>query len=187
MEEESSTWWYDKARGLSLEHRWPECWSCLCRALEIDPHNVDALVAAADNWRLDAHKMGFADHSEHEAAQVALGYCDTALDLAPAHADAWGIKAHVLLTLGRYDDALAAAERGLAVLPDRVGAAMDYDKKYWLVGEEVYDAAIRALLVLGRIAEARKVLEEALAFTPNRNRYMENLIAAVAGAEQAGT
>lgn len=152
-----------------------EAWRCVCKAIETRPDNVDALVLAGELWLHDWREMGFGDHSETDAAAVALTYFDAALSNEDAHANAWAGKTCSLKRLQRYEEALEAGQRGITALSQRVGDGMDRALVYRLVAEELYDGTVDALLHMGRGEEAWDVLREALSEFPDSD-YLLRLV-----------
>jgi adenylate cyclase len=114
----------------------------LRRAVEINPNNVDVLrLAGAGNIH-----GGSLDH--------ALTYFNRALRLSPADPYAFHVItgiAHVQMILGQYAEALALAERALAI-------NADFDFAYWMV--------IAANAQLGRMDEAQNWLGKFRALAP---------------------
>jgi len=114
----------------------------LRRAIEINPNNVDVLTLAG------------AGNIHCGSLDDALTYFNRALRLSPADPHAFlnltGI-AHVQMILGRYTEALAFAERALAM-------NAHYDFAYWMV--------IAANAQLGRMDEAQSWLAKFKALVP---------------------
>jgi tetratricopeptide (TPR) repeat protein len=137
----------------------------VCRALEIDPSHVDANILAGDLWVVHWDEIGYADHSEASAAAAALPYLERALEGEPRQSDAWSGKSRCLRRLGRSDEALTAAETGLAMLAHEVGYLWHTEARR-CVAEELDDGAVRALLALGCADGARRKLEEGLRLYP---------------------
>lgn len=156
-------------------------WHCVSKAVELDPNNADALVLAGELWLRQWEAMGFADHSETDAATVALTYFNAALSKEGAHANAWAGKGCTLMRLQRYRKALAAAQRGLTVLSQRVGDGMETPGVYQFVAEDLYDGTVQALLKLGRGEEAWQVLKQALSEFPASD-YLLRLVPPVEAA-----
>ena len=114
----------------------------LRRAIEINPNNVDIMRLAGSGT---IHCGSLDD---------ALGYFNRALRLSPSDPYAFHILtgiAHVKMILGQYSEALAFAERALAVKDD-------YDFGYWMV--------IAANSQLGRMDEAQNWLAKFRALVP---------------------
>ena len=151
----------------------PAAWQHVHRALELDPDHASASVLAGDLWLYEYDEIGSGDHSERSAAETALPYFERALEVEPLHADAWAGKAHALCRLERYEEALAAAQAGLAALPHGIDYLW-HPEVYAHVDRELRGAMVSALLGLGRRAAAWKALEEALSWYPE-HWYLEPL------------
>ena len=114
----------------------------LRRAIEINPNNVDIMRLAGSGT---IHCGSLDD---------ALGYFNRALRLSPGDPYIFHILtgiAHVKMILGQYAEALAFAERALAI-------KADYDFAYWMV--------IAANAQLGRMDEAQNWLAKFQALVP---------------------
>jgi tetratricopeptide (TPR) repeat protein len=161
----------------------PESWRFVSEALALDPDHLDANILAGDLWVTYWDDIGYEDHSECSAAEVALPYFDRALEIEPRHSDAWSGKSRALRRVGRFEEALAAAETGLATLPDRVDY-LSSSEVYRYVAEELYEGKVKALLELGRREEARRALEEGLGLYPD-SWYLKDIRAEVRAADSA--
>jgi DNA-binding SARP family transcriptional activator/lipoprotein NlpI len=100
--------WYLKARSAAE------------RALALDPDLAEAYNAMATcdlllDWDLAA----------------AEGHLTRALDLAPSYAEAWVRLGYVLCTVGQFDAAREAADRGLALDPLSVATNFDVGFQFW--------------------------------------------------------
>jgi tetratricopeptide (TPR) repeat protein len=147
----------------------------LLEALEINPSHEQAAILLGE--------MFLWHHDELQAEMPiahakALELFEEVLRREPRHAEAWSQKGLALLYLERYEEALEAAERGLEVLPSRVGYAMSGSDVYTNVTEALYDRKIRALLELERRAEAFDALSEGLRACPE-SEYLTRLIEVV--------
>ena len=145
----------------------------LRRAVEINPNNVDVLRLAGAGT---IHAGGSLDD--------ALAYFNRALRLSPTDPYAFHVLtgiAHVQMILGQYAEALAFAERALAV-------NADFDFAYWMV--------IAANTQLGRMDDAQNWLSKFKALVPGitiarikagqSDRYPEFLGSIIEGLRLAG-
>ncbi len=108
-----------------------------------------------------------ADHIRHEEYDKALAALDAAIDLAPDHAEAWNRRATAFYRAGDYDAAARDIARTLALEPRHFGA---------LSGLGLIN------LALGRLPEALKAYEAALAINPHlvsAKRHAEAIRAAL--------
>jgi tetratricopeptide (TPR) repeat protein len=161
------------AAGLYQLGRYAEAEAAAQRALELAPdagaaHITAALVAGAlHGW------------------EIALGRLDAFATRVPGDAAVTSARAYALLRLGRYIEALDAAERGLAARPDFGGllealgcaqralgrfdeAAVTFDRAIALGHNPAAMLVLKGagLLETGAIAEARATLERALELDP---------------------
>ena len=88
------------------------------RALQIDPNDADALAGSAYSYVL-YYFFGLGDPGTDYEAKI-LGQADRAIALAPDSVYAYYIKANYLSLSRRFQEALAAAEAGLAINPNYV-------------------------------------------------------------------
>lgn len=93
-----------------------------------------------------------ADHIRHEEYDKAVAALDEAIRLAPDHAEAWNRRATAFYHAGDYDAAARDIARTLALEPRHFGA---------LSGLGMIN------LALGRLPEALKAYEAALAINPH--------------------
>jgi tetratricopeptide (TPR) repeat protein len=88
------------------------------QALAIDPNNVDALVGAAYTYHLDRLYDWKPADTDYEAK--VLAQLDRAIALDPENFRAYAIKSSYLSNSSRPNEALSAADSGLAVNPNSV-------------------------------------------------------------------
>jgi adenylate cyclase len=86
------------------------------QALAIDPNNADALADSAYTYLLDYFYGWSADGADYDAK--VLGQVDRAIALAPDNVWAYWVKSFYLSSSGRPNEALRAAEEGLAINPN---------------------------------------------------------------------
>ncbi len=160
------------ASALEAQGRYAEAVCHLEYALELEPGHTEALIQIADVYALYWEELAL---EKEVSLERALGHYDRALSLNPRLADAWAGKALVHLYQGNAELALQCAEQGLCVLPLREGFAMKYDPVFFNVSEALHDRRVRALLSLGRRAEARGALSIGFEACP-RSTYLTRLI-----------
>ncbi|MHB1000416.1 MAG: tetratricopeptide repeat protein [Armatimonadota bacterium] len=170
--EEAAEFYYWRAHDLSDRTNCIQALSYAQAALEIEPGNVEALVLIGDIHTLFPDALGLDTAISYKSA---LEYLDRALDIEPKHADALGAKALTLIYTQRFEEALDTAERGLFVLPLRIGYGMNHDSVYTNIAEALFDRKVRALLGLGRDNEARQTLSDGLLHCPG-SKYLTRLI-----------
>lgn len=141
-------------------------------ALEIDPGHVQALILVGEIHTLCPDELGLDTATSYA---IALEHLNRALDIEPRHAEAWGDRGLTLIYAQRFEEALDAAERGLSVLPLRIGYGMSYQPVYTNVAEALFDRKVGALLGLGRSEEARQALTDGLLHCPG-SKYLSRLI-----------
>jgi serine/threonine protein kinase/Tfp pilus assembly protein PilF len=107
------------------------------RALELDPHYVEALVELAGALELKALFL-----SSPELLTKSLALTERALTIRPDDADAHVQQGDTLLAMGRADDAITALQRGVRLKPDRATSYASLARAYWL-GKGQVDDAIR--------------------------------------------
>ncbi len=120
------------------------------QALKVEPDNVDALIGDA---AADLHEVAWGwKRSDVDYDAKILGQADRAIALAPNNALSYYTKSYYLFTLRRADEALRAANAGLAINPN---SAMLY--------------GVRALVQnsLGRFAEAKSDIMNAMRLSPH--------------------
>ena len=88
------------------------------RALQIDPNDADALAGSAGTY-FQAYFLGWGDPGTDYEAKV-LGQANRAIALAPDNVRAYRVKADYLSLSRRFNEALGAADAGLAVNPNDV-------------------------------------------------------------------
>ncbi|WTF42753.1 tetratricopeptide repeat protein [Streptomyces sp. NBC_01604] len=125
----------EQARTKGDPSRYPQAERALKRSLGLEPDNVQALAGRA---ALAAARHDFED---------ALAYADQALEQNPYSERALSSRVDALVELGRYDDALKAAE-----LADERRPGIPVFTRYAYVHE-----------LRGDVRTARRVLEQALA------------------------
>jgi len=127
------------------------------QALEIDPNEADALAGEADAYTTE-NAMGWSSaetddflsgRRAHEAKILDL--VDRALALAPDNVAAYLAKSGYLQTARRWDEAIRAADAGLAINPN---SAALYDERAWNENE------------LGRFEQAKSDVQQAMQLSP---------------------
>jgi tetratricopeptide (TPR) repeat protein len=88
------------------------------RALQIDPNDADALAGSASVY-LNYFNNAWGDPGTDYEAKI-LGQANRAIALAPDSVYAYRIKADYLSISRRHNEALAAADAGLAINPNYV-------------------------------------------------------------------
>ena len=83
------------------------------QALAIDPNNADALADSAYTYLLDYFYAWSTDGADYDAK--VLGQADRAIALAPDNVWAYWVKSFYLSSSSRPNEALRAAEEGLAI------------------------------------------------------------------------
>ena len=163
------------------------------RALQQDPQHVPALTGYAHSLTYEA------DRTEPGAQRDAvLKKADEAslraVTLQPENAEAWGARANVLFFRDRFEAAAEAVQRGLALNPYLVTlqsfsgqihlaqgrgeqALAAFDRSIELNSVNIGHGVLlhfrcRALLLLGRYAEAVESCERGMAFGPEWPDYM---------------
>ncbi len=82
---------------------------------------IHLLLQLAPN-DLDALRMQALYQYCHNSHENALTICDTVLDKNPTHADFWALKADILNSRGKHNEAAQACKRALEIKPDCVAA-----------------------------------------------------------------
>jgi adenylate cyclase len=95
-----------------------EAQALLERALQIDPNDADALAGSASVYTNYYHNAWDDPGTDYEAK--VLGQANRAIALAPDNVYAYYVKANYLSLSRRFQEALAAAEAGLAINPNYV-------------------------------------------------------------------
>ncbi len=108
----------------------------LKHAIDIAPSYVEAL-----------NNLGYFYHLEGNQA-LSIQYLTRATELDPDYHAAWTNLAGDLLSLGRWEEALAAAQRGLAIWPDSISsnlqaAICNYRLQRYLKAEKYFDKLLR--------------------------------------------
>ena len=119
------------------------------RALEIDPNDAEALAGSAQTYAFDWN-MGWGDPGTDYDAKI-LGPANRAINLAPDDPGGYFPKARYLGLSRRPNEALGAADAGLAINPNDVGLLID-----------------RAIAEnsLGRYEQAKADMERAMRLSP---------------------
>src|SRR5438067_1513718 len=144
-------------------------------ALKLVPDNASILVEA-----------GIANYYGREQYEKAIEFFDAALKHEPKNAEALKWKITSLRLLGRLDEAEAAAEGALKLLPNNVSllverSYVENSRQEYKKAIEFFDAAlmrepknpealkwkITSLRLLGRLDEAETATEDALKLLPN--------------------
>jgi adenylate cyclase len=118
-------------------------------ALKIDPSDADALAGDAYTYALE-YAFGWAATKPDYDAKI-LGQADRAIALKPDTALAYYSKARYFSISGRPNEAIAAANAGLATNPNFA---------------PLYSARHNAENALGRFEEARSDIQQALRLSP---------------------
>lgn len=135
-----------EARLLAALGKGREALATAEEVLEEQPDHVEALLVKAGVVR------------QAGAAEAALALYDRAVRLAPSSAEAWNEQARALHSLGRNDEALAAAQQAYALL------ARPENTRH---GPTVALTLMWCLREKRRYREALEVAEECLARTPD--------------------
>jgi len=145
------------------------------------PESPEAWVAMGD------------DHFEHARYTEALAACDRALQLDPAYAPAYALKANLLAQIGQYEQSLGLFDQAIRLNPTDAGsyackglaqsklgrykeALNSYDRAIQLCPTVAGGHADRAdaLNALGRYEEAVDACNQALAINPAYARAYAN-------------
>jgi class 3 adenylate cyclase/TolB-like protein/tetratricopeptide (TPR) repeat protein len=174
-------------------HQMPAIRARFERALGLDAEHVPALTGYAHALVYEADQIEAGprrDAALRKADEASL----RAVRLQPDNAEAWAARANVLFFRGQFDAAAEAVQRGLALNPYLV-TLQSFDGQIHLArgrGEEALAAfergialnstgtergvlmhfRCRALLLLGRHAEAIDSCERGMAFGPEWSDYM---------------
>lgn len=161
-------------RGLHLldEGRPAEALEHAEAALEIQPEHVQSLVLAAAVYTFQGKELGL---GIDVSSRAALNCYERALAVEPELAEAWSGKAFLLLRLDRPEEALAAADCGLAALTHPVGPDMDDPEVQVKIAENLFSNKIRALLAIGRKDEARQALSDGFEHCPQSEYLTRHL------------
>jgi tetratricopeptide (TPR) repeat protein len=119
------------------------------RALKIDPNEADALVGEANTDTVEYAREWAVSGTDYEAK--ALGLADRAIALAPDNVTAYAAKSGYPQIARRWDEAIRAADAGLAINPNSAGL---YDERAWNENE------------LGRFEQAKSDVQQAMRLSP---------------------
>jgi adenylate cyclase len=120
------------------------------QALAIDPNNAAAIAGLAQNYFYE-YLSGYGDPGIDYDAKI-LRQADRAIALAPDYDRPFAAKSGYLSLSGRYDEAIRAANAGLAVNPN------DPDFRVTRAGAEIS---------LGHFDEAKSDLQQAIRLSPH--------------------
>ena len=121
-------------------------------ALQENPEDVEAYVQIAQVFAYEARVTG--DHPYYYPAAEKM--IDRAIAIDPDHYEATFTKAALLLSLHRFDDALAAAEKAVALAPNAAAP---------------YGALVDAHVELGNIEEAVRAADRMMEIRPDLKSY----------------
>ncbi|MGO9847689.1 MAG: adenylate/guanylate cyclase domain-containing protein [Methylocella sp.] len=124
------------------------------QALNIDPNNADALAGDALTYHLE-YQYGWTTTETDYDAKV-LGQADRAIALAPDNARPYGVKSGYLMLTQRPNEALGAADAGLAINPNIA---------------PLYVTRAFAEVSLGRFEQARSDAQHAMRLSPRDPSY----------------
>ena len=127
-------------------------------ALRVDPNNVLAREYLGTIYQVDLHEPATSLRYEVDVPNLVPGYADIQFHLASIMDD-----------LQQYDAALAYAKRGIALDMGRAGEAGQYG----------YTLVARLLLKQKKVAEAKKYLQQAVAFDAD-GMYAQKLLDQIA-------
>ena len=119
------------------------------QALKIDPNDADALAGEAQTY-LTAYFNGWTTTGTDYDAKV-LGQADRAIALAPNNIRAYNVKSTYLFLSQRPNEALRAADAGLAVNPNMAS---------------LYSPRSMAEISLGRFKQAKSDAQQAVRLSP---------------------
>ena len=119
------------------------------QALAIDPNNVMAIAGDAETYWRD-YLFGLGDAGTDYDAKI-LGQANRAIALAPDYDAPYWMKTFYLAGSHRSDEAVSAADAGLAVNPNNPVS---------------YDGRASAEISLGRFDEAKSDLQQAIRLSP---------------------
>jgi TolB-like protein len=123
------------------------------QALKVDPDDADALASNAHTY-LEEYIFGWTNPETDYEAKI-LGQADRAIALAPDSAEAYYVKSTYLYLSHRPNEALGAADAGLAINPNY---------------GQLYVARRGAEVSLGRFEQARSDIEQAMRLSPRDPR-----------------
>lgn len=127
-------------------------------ALRVDPNNVLAREYLGSIYQVDLHEPSTSLRYDVDVPNLVPGYADIQFHLASIMDD-----------LQQYDAALAYAKRGIELDVGRAGEAGQYG----------YTLVARILLKQKKVAEAKKYLEQAVAFDAD-GMYAQKLLDKIA-------
>jgi adenylate cyclase len=119
------------------------------QALAIDPNNAAAIAGLASNYFYE-YLSGYGNPGTDYDAKI-LGQADRAIALAPDYDLPFDAKAGYLSLSGRYDEAIRAANAGLAVNPNN---------------PSIHVSRTGAEISLGHFDEAKSDVEQAMRLSP---------------------
>ena len=119
------------------------------QALTIDPNNADALAGDAFTYQAE-YQYGWTTTETDYDAKV-LGQADRAIALAPDNARAYWVKSGYLMLTQRPNEALGAADTGLAINPNMAS---------------LYSTRGFAEVSLGRFEQAKSDAQHAMRLSP---------------------
>ena len=119
------------------------------QALKIDPNDADALAGEAQTY-LTAYLYGWTTTGTDYDAKV-LGQADRAIALAPNNIRAYNVKSTYLFLSQRPNEALRAADAGLAINPNMAS---------------LYSPRSMAETSLGRFKQAKSDAQQAMRLSP---------------------
>ena len=119
------------------------------QALKIDPNDADALAGEA--WSYDLEYFFFTNPETDYDAKV-IGQADQAIALAPDTMRAYLVKSGHLSSSRRFDEALRAADAGLAINPNYA---------------ELYGPRSTAKAALGQFEQAKSDAQHAMRLSPH--------------------
>ena len=146
----ASAWvWLEDYGGVAAQEAFDRAEPAARRALELDPTRADALTA-----------MGFLEDRQYDNPAAAIDYFERALEMNPAHVEAYTLYADALGDLGDHMHALKI--RREAVERDPLSTFLK--------------SRLAALLInMGRIDEAKGLLDEIFAINPDDTYGYEEL------------
>ena len=129
------------------------------QALKIDPNDVDALAGAAFS-HMALFAFGEANAEPNFDTKI-IDHADRAIALAPDNMRAYAAKSFYLADTGRANEALRAADSGLAIDPNNA---------------PLLDARTLAEIVLGRFEQAKSDARQAMRLSPRDPESPNRLI-----------
>ena len=129
------------------------------QALKADPNDADALAGEAFTY-MALHTFGEADNETNLDTKI-VDPADRAVALAPDNTRAYAAKSFYLADTGRANEALRAADSGLAIDPNNA---------------PLLDARTLAEIVLGRFEQAKSDAQQAMRLSPRDPETPNRLI-----------